>query len=90
MMTIHLSEDKERKIRSLMQDGAFATESDVIDEALRLLERHQQEQASQQAEIDRHVQQRENLKRLIQNLDALPSASPNNRDHDLILYGQRA
>ena len=37
-MVIHLSEEREQIVRSLMQDGRFASEDEVIGEALRLLE----------------------------------------------------
>jgi antitoxin ParD1/3/4 len=36
-MTIHLSGERERLVRSLMEAGRFASEDEVIDEALRLL-----------------------------------------------------
>jgi antitoxin ParD1/3/4 len=36
-MTIHLSEDRELFIRSLIEAGRFASEDEVIDEAFRLL-----------------------------------------------------
>jgi antitoxin ParD1/3/4 len=42
-MTINLSGDREQLVRSLMQAGGFASENDVVDEALRLLgERYDQ------------------------------------------------
>jgi antitoxin ParD1/3/4 len=37
-MTIHLSGDRERFIRSLIQAGQYASEDDVVDAALRLLQ----------------------------------------------------
>jgi Arc/MetJ-type ribon-helix-helix transcriptional regulator len=37
-MTIHLPEDRERFVRSLVQEGRYASEAAVVDEALRLLE----------------------------------------------------
>lgn len=37
-MTIHLSKERERFIRSLVQGGSYASEDEVIEEALRLLE----------------------------------------------------
>ena len=36
-MTIHLSGDREQIVRSFIQQGAFTSEEEVIDEALRLL-----------------------------------------------------
>jgi antitoxin ParD1/3/4 len=44
-MTIHLSGDRERLVRSLIEAGRFASEDEVIDEALRLL--RQREDAEQ-------------------------------------------
>lgn len=37
-MTIHLSGDREQYVRSLVQIGQFASEDEVIDEALRLFQ----------------------------------------------------
>ena len=37
-MTIHLSEDREQIVRSFVEDGRFASEDEVIGEALRLLQ----------------------------------------------------
>ena len=37
-MVIHLSEDREQFVRSLLQGGRYASEDEVIEEALRLLE----------------------------------------------------
>ena len=37
-MTIHLSGDREQFVRSLVQIGQFASEDEVIDEALRLFQ----------------------------------------------------
>ncbi len=47
-MTIHLSGDREQIVRSLMQGGRFASEDEVIDEALRLL---RQRQDAEQARV---------------------------------------
>lgn len=92
-MTIHLSEDRERRIRSLMRGGGFASEAEVIDEGLRLIEERQQELGAQTAATDRTHRQRENLKQLCEKLDALPTTAIadglSNRDHDLILYGRQ-
>ena len=41
-MTIQLSGDREQIVRSLMQGGRFASEDEVIDEALRLLRQRQE------------------------------------------------
>jgi antitoxin ParD1/3/4 len=43
-MTIELSGDREQLVRSLIQDGRFASEDEVIDAALQLLQ-DQDEQA---------------------------------------------
>lgn len=43
-MTIQLSGDREQLVRSLMEDGRFASEDEVIDAALQLLQ-EQDEQA---------------------------------------------
>ena len=37
-MTIHLSSDREQFVRSLVKIGQFASEDEVIDEALRLFQ----------------------------------------------------
>jgi putative addiction module CopG family antidote len=96
-VTIHLPEKREQFIRSLVAGGRFASESEVVEEALSLLEqRYQGLEPATRAEADipadRTGQQLENLKRLCQKLDALPTATVTdgltNRDHDRILYGR--
>jgi len=42
-MTIHLSERREQFIRDLVQSGRYASEDEVIDEALQLLEERDEE-----------------------------------------------
>ena len=37
-MTIHVSGEREQIVRNFLQDGRFASEDEVIDEALRLLQ----------------------------------------------------
>ena len=37
-MTIHLSGEREQAVLALMQAGGFASETDVVDEAIKLLE----------------------------------------------------
>jgi Arc/MetJ-type ribon-helix-helix transcriptional regulator len=85
-MTIHLSGSREQIILSLMEAGRFSSVDEVIDEALRLVEKRYQ-----QAD-ERTGQQLENLRRLGQKLDAMPVAAVadglTNRDHDRILYGK--
>lgn len=39
-MTIHLSGNQEQFVRALLQGGDFASESEVVEEALRLLAEH--------------------------------------------------
>ena len=42
-MVIHLSEEREQIVRSLIEDGRFTSEDEVIGEALRLLEEHDEQ-----------------------------------------------
>lgn len=44
-MTIHLPEWREQFVRSLIAGGRFASESDVVEEALGLLEERERQQA---------------------------------------------
>ena len=44
-MTIHLPEHREQFVRGLVESGRYASEDEVIDEAVRLLQ--QQEEAKQ-------------------------------------------
>lgn len=47
-MAIHSAGDRDQLVRSIMQDGDYASEDEVIDEALRLLlERHEQAKLAQ-------------------------------------------
>ena len=46
MLTINLSGDREEFVRSLLHAGDFASEIDVVEEALRLLEERSIDQAS--------------------------------------------
>ena len=50
-MTIHLSEDRQQFIRSLVQGGRYASESEVIDEALQLLEQCDQQTTTERRRI---------------------------------------
>jgi len=45
-LTIHLSGDREQMVRSLMQNGGFSSEDEVIDEALQLLIQRQEREKS--------------------------------------------
>ena len=100
-MTIHLSGQREQVILSLLRAGKFASSDEVIDEALRLVgERYQSPQeakgsaVSSEADnsVDRSSQQIQNLRKLGQKLDAMPTAAVadglSNRDHDRMLYGK--
>jgi putative addiction module CopG family antidote len=42
-MTIHLPEGREAFVRSLLADGRFASESEVVDQALGLLEERERQ-----------------------------------------------
>jgi len=51
-MTIHLSGEREQFIRSLVQGGRYASEAEVIEEALRLLEQRDRTHAQQQERVE--------------------------------------
>ena len=100
-MTIHLSEQREQLILSLLRAGKFASADDVIDEGLRLVEqRIQQSGETKDPQISdaagdtdgRTAQRLGNLRRLGLKLDAMPTAAIidelSNRDHDRMIYGQ--
>jgi putative addiction module CopG family antidote len=97
-MTIHLSNEQEQIILSLLQSGTFRSADEVIGEALRLVgqrvEPHEdlKESASRteaDEATDRTAKQLENLKWLGRKLDSMPTESVEdgltNRDHDRIL-----
>jgi Arc/MetJ-type ribon-helix-helix transcriptional regulator len=101
-MTIHLSEDREQVILSLLRTGEFAWSDEVIDKALRLVgERYQATAESKESAIgskvtdslDQTGQQLANLRRLDQTLDCIPTAviadGLSNWDHDRLLYARR-
>ena len=100
-MTIHLSEQREQLILSLVRAGKFASADEVVDEGLRLVEQRLRESGEKNQAAssstddhtdDRASLQRRNLNRLGQRLDAMPVAAIvdglSNRDHDRMLYGQ--
>jgi Arc/MetJ-type ribon-helix-helix transcriptional regulator len=100
-MTIHLSEQGEQLILSLLRAGKFASADEVVDEALRLAEQRLHESGEKNEAPsssmaghadDRASVQLRNLSRLGQKLDAMPVApiadELSNRDHDRMLYGQ--
>jgi antitoxin ParD1/3/4 len=70
-MTVHLSGDRERFVRSLVRDGRYASESEVIDEALRLLEQRDLKRAAAREGLDTL---------LIEGLDSGPSTSMTSED----------
>jgi antitoxin ParD1/3/4 len=53
-MTIHLSGERERLVRSFVQGGRFASEDEVIDEALRLLRQREDAEQARVLEGIRH------------------------------------
>jgi antitoxin ParD1/3/4 len=52
-MTIQLSGDRELLVRALIQDGRFASEDEVIDEALRLLQ--ERDEQTKLADLRREI-----------------------------------
>jgi Arc/MetJ-type ribon-helix-helix transcriptional regulator len=90
-MTIHLSGRREQLVLALLRAGRFASADELIDEALRLVEQRYQGPGEPADASDRAREQLENLRRLGQKLDAMPTAAVadglSNRDHDRILYG---
>lgn len=51
-MQIKLTEDREQFVRSLIRDGRYASEAEVIDEALRLLEQRDRGAGSERGRIE--------------------------------------
>ncbi|GAC1324663.1 MAG: hypothetical protein NVSMB14_17490 [Isosphaeraceae bacterium] len=43
MLTVQLSDDREQFVRSLLQDGSYSSEAELIDDALRLLQERDDE-----------------------------------------------
>ena len=89
-MTIHLSDDRKRFIDDQVRLGRYASATEAIEEAIRLLERNEPSDPASEGIVDRSSRRRENLERLFETLDAMPTADPadglTNRDHDQILY----
>ncbi len=85
-MTIHLSGDREQVVRTLMKAGRYASEDEVIDEALRLLQQRDLKQVEEKKRIEA---------KLIEGLDSGPSTPMTPEDWDEIeregrrLIGQR-
>jgi antitoxin ParD1/3/4 len=80
-MTIHLSESREQFVRSLVQGGRYASEAEVIDEALRLLEQRDSVTVSEKQRVEAL---------LIEGLDSGPSTPMTSSDWDDIeREGQR-
>ena len=74
-MTIHLSENHEQLVRSLVEGGQYASEADVIDEALRLLEHRN---------LQSHTESQRVESRLIEGLESGPSNPMTSSDWDEI------
>jgi antitoxin ParD1/3/4 len=80
-MIIHLSGDRERFVRSLVQGGRYASEDEVIDEALRLLEEQHLKQAGDRRRVEAL---------LVEGLDSGPSTPMTSQDWDEVeREGQR-
>jgi antitoxin ParD1/3/4 len=80
-MTIHLSGDREQFVHSLVQSGRYASESEVLEEALRLLEQRDLHDAERKKRVEAL---------LIDGLDSGPSAPMTAEDWDEIeREGQR-
>jgi antitoxin ParD1/3/4 len=74
-MDVHLSKDWEPFIRSQVQSGRYGSESEVLDEALRLLERRDLERAGEQGRVEAL---------LIDGMDSGPSTPMTREDWDAI------
>ncbi len=94
MMTIQLPEGREQFVRSLVADGRFASESDVLDEALGLLEQQERRRAEMQKSTDRPAPVRKPIWEVIQKIsatvpdevwDTVPTDLA--AEHDHYLYG---
>lgn len=72
-MTIHLSSEQEQVVRALLQGGQYASEADVIEEALRLLEQRHRQRSEDQERIEAL---------LIEGLDSGPSTPMTAQDWD--------
>jgi antitoxin ParD1/3/4 len=72
-MTIHLSRDREQFVHSLVGEGRYTSESEVVEAALRLLERTHTGQAE-------HARRIEAL--LIEGLESGPSTPMTANDWD--------
>jgi antitoxin ParD1/3/4 len=74
-MIINLQKDREQFVRSLVQSGRYASESEVIDEALRLLEQRDLKAAEDRTRIEAI---------LIEGLDSGPSTPMTTEEWDEI------
>ena len=80
-MTINLSGEREQFIHSLVHGGRYASEDEVIEEALRLL---------QERDVQRTVEKERIEALLIEGLDSGPSTPMTSQDWDEIEHeGQR-
>lgn len=80
-MTVAIPESHEQFVRSLVQTGRYASEAEVIDEALRLLEQKDRKSATERQRIEAL---------LIEGLDSGPATplTPSDWD-DIKREGQR-
>ena len=95
-MTIHLSEGRERFVRSLVRDGRYASETEVVDEALRLLEQ-QDQKAGEVEEIPLHETDQPRRKRISEVFEEIRKSVPKEEwdklpvdgaeQHDHYIYG---
>jgi antitoxin ParD1/3/4 len=80
-MVIHLSGEREQFVRSLVQGGRYVSESEVVEEALRLLEQRDSENGEEKRRVEAL---------LIEGLDSGPSTLMTTQDWDEIeCEGQR-
>ena len=79
-MNIQLPQNREQFVRSLVQNGRYASEVEVIDEALRLLEQRDRQSASEQQRIELL---------LLEGLDSGPATPMSSDDWDYKKQRQR-
>ncbi len=80
-MPVHLSKSREEFVRSLVREGRYGSEAEVIDEALRLLELRDSKAATEDQRVEAL---------LIEGLDSGPSSPMTSSDWDEIeKEGQR-
>jgi len=74
-MTVQLSESHEKLVRSLMRDGRYGSEAEVIHEALLLLEQRESQAAAERRRVEAL---------LLEGLDSGPSSPMTADDWDEI------